>query len=342
MPAVAVDQATGTLVVDYYDTRNDAANARYATYVTTSIDGGNTFAPDTFANAPNTAFDTITQQNVTLGPIPDDQSAGNPNTDTRSPSATIRVWRCSRATSTRPGRATRAAAQRHEPARHPDRAHADRRRPAGRQQHDGRGHAPDRPAAAARGADHDQHPDPVTGVPQFDGFFVQFDRYIDPSTFTASSIEVSYLAPGATQTVVYGTGPGMIPLTNVAIIPQDSPPSAVGVKSFLVTFSPLEGVGTYSYAIGPRRQRPDPHGHRGGRADLLGQQDGSERRRAAGRAHARPVCDAPSDRRHAVPVALRPDHAADHHPRPAHHQHRGPRRQRQPDRAADQRRRTWR
>jgi len=110
LPAVAVDLATGTLVVDYYDTRDDAANARYATYVTTSIDGGNTFATDTFANAPNTAFNTITQQNVVLGPIPDDQSAGNPNTDTTSPSATIRVWRCSRATSTRPGRATRAAA----------------------------------------------------------------------------------------------------------------------------------------------------------------------------------------------------------------------------------------
>ena len=52
MPSIAVDQATGTLVVSCFDTRNDAANVRYATYITTSIDGGNTFAPDTYANAP--------------------------------------------------------------------------------------------------------------------------------------------------------------------------------------------------------------------------------------------------------------------------------------------------
>ena len=45
MPSIAVDQATGTLVVSYLDTRDDAANARYATYMTTSIDGGNTSRP---------------------------------------------------------------------------------------------------------------------------------------------------------------------------------------------------------------------------------------------------------------------------------------------------------
>ena len=39
-------------------------------------------------------------------------------------------------------------------------------------------------------------------------------------------------------------------MTNVSIIPQDIPSSSLGVKSFLVLFSPLEG-GTYSYAIGP-------------------------------------------------------------------------------------------
>ena len=93
--------------------------------------------------------------------------------------------------------------------------------------------------------------DPVTGIPQFDGFFVTFDRYVNPATFTASEIVISYLAPGASSTVEYGTGPNMIPLTNLQIIPQDAPSSPVGVKSFLVTFSPLEGVGTYSYAIGP-------------------------------------------------------------------------------------------
>ena len=46
--------------------------------------------------------------------------------------------------------------------------------------------------------------DPVTGIPQFDGFFVTFDRYVNPGTFTAAEIEVSYLAPGAARP---GTGP---------------------------------------------------------------------------------------------------------------------------------------
>ena len=53
-----------------------------------------------------------------------------------------------------------------------------------------------------------------------------------------------YLAPGAASAV-------LVPLTNVSIISQDARTSSLGVKSFLVTFNPLEGVGTYSYAIGP-------------------------------------------------------------------------------------------
>ena len=46
-PSIAVDQTTGTLVMSWLDTRNDAARARVATYVTTSIDGGQTFSPQT-------------------------------------------------------------------------------------------------------------------------------------------------------------------------------------------------------------------------------------------------------------------------------------------------------
>ena len=39
-PELAVDLATGTLVVSWRDARDDAANARVATYMTSSIDGG--------------------------------------------------------------------------------------------------------------------------------------------------------------------------------------------------------------------------------------------------------------------------------------------------------------
>jgi subtilisin-like proprotein convertase family protein len=81
-PAIAVDQATGTLVISWRDARNDAANARVATYITTSIDGGNTFSAQTYANPNITATDAITGQQDVLGPQADNESAGNPSTDT--------------------------------------------------------------------------------------------------------------------------------------------------------------------------------------------------------------------------------------------------------------------
>ncbi|MGE3819128.1 MAG: hypothetical protein AB7I30_06800, partial [Isosphaeraceae bacterium] len=77
MPSVEVDQGTGTLVISYTDTRFDAAQARVATMVATSIDGGSTFGPQTFANASRTAYDQATGQTRILGPIPDNNSSGN-------------------------------------------------------------------------------------------------------------------------------------------------------------------------------------------------------------------------------------------------------------------------
>ena len=85
MPAVAVDQATGTLVMSWRDARDDAADARVATYVTASIDGGATYNTQVYANPPATAVDAITGQTVTIGPESDNESTGNtshPNTDT--------------------------------------------------------------------------------------------------------------------------------------------------------------------------------------------------------------------------------------------------------------------
>ncbi len=80
-PEVAVDQATGTLVVSWRDARDDASNARVATYVATSIDGGNSFSPQTYANTADTATDAITGQADVIGPEADNQSALNPQAD---------------------------------------------------------------------------------------------------------------------------------------------------------------------------------------------------------------------------------------------------------------------
>ena len=81
-PAIAVDQATGTLVITWRDARNDTANALVATYITTSIDGGNTFSPQTYANPPQTAIDAITDNTDAIGPAADNESADNPQADT--------------------------------------------------------------------------------------------------------------------------------------------------------------------------------------------------------------------------------------------------------------------
>src|SRR5439155_11358785 len=74
MPSVAVDQTTGTLVMTWYDARLDPARAQVSQFIATSIDGGTTFAPQTFVNTPNTVTDAITGKVITRGPIPDNQS----------------------------------------------------------------------------------------------------------------------------------------------------------------------------------------------------------------------------------------------------------------------------
>ena len=95
-PEVAVDPETGTVVVSFLDTRNDASGLRVANYVAISSDGGSTFAPETYANAsnplatqdprtglgiPTVTIDAITGQPVNLGPIPENESSSNAGSD---------------------------------------------------------------------------------------------------------------------------------------------------------------------------------------------------------------------------------------------------------------------
>ena len=82
-PEIAVDQSTGTLVISWRDARDDAANARVATYITTSIDGGQTFGPQTYANPRKQRSTRSPAQTNVIGPASDDQSAGNAQTDAR-------------------------------------------------------------------------------------------------------------------------------------------------------------------------------------------------------------------------------------------------------------------
>ena len=77
-----LNPTTRTLVVQTftgYDARYDAADARVARFVTTSIDGGQSFGGQTYLNQPNQVYNAVTGQAQDLGPIPDNISAGNPN-----------------------------------------------------------------------------------------------------------------------------------------------------------------------------------------------------------------------------------------------------------------------
>ena len=49
-PAIAVDQTTGTVVIPGATPATTPANTLVATYIATSIDGGNTFRPQVYAN----------------------------------------------------------------------------------------------------------------------------------------------------------------------------------------------------------------------------------------------------------------------------------------------------
>src|SRR5579883_3318271 len=80
-PEVAVDPTTGSVVFSWRDASNDAANTRVATYITYSVDGGQNFAPLTYANPSQTAIDAITGQTDVMGPMGDNQGGGNGQRD---------------------------------------------------------------------------------------------------------------------------------------------------------------------------------------------------------------------------------------------------------------------
>ncbi len=266
-PQVQVDQTTGTVVVSFYDTRNDAATSRVATYVATSIDGGLNFGPETFLNEPNDPTDAITGQAVNLGPIPDNESAANPAADKVFSFGThqglavvdgriIAVWSGNEDGGTEPFS------------------------PETLQILAGTALIPDGPrilastegpVTAESGTILDSGPlgtagstvsfnnlTSATGVQELNGFVVTFDRFVDPASFTTGDVEIYYRSP-----TTAGTSPGTLILAT-AITPLYDPDYAdidsrynfatqqkFGAMRFLVSFAPQSGVGTYSYAVGP-------------------------------------------------------------------------------------------
>jgi subtilisin-like proprotein convertase family protein len=257
-PSIAVDQSTGTLVLSFLDTRNDAAQARVATYVATSIDGGQTFAPETFMNPTQDAIDAITGKLVHLEPIPDNQGSGFAGRDTTFGFGTHQglavangliypMW-----SSNGNSGALSVVTVQHTL---PDGTIVGGAAIA----------AGPRIVSSTMGPVKSLTQDGVTFNNQFTsdgiqiptGFVVEFDRPIDPSTFTLDQATVIFR-----NTTTPANMPGV--LLNILSVTDLNPPDA-GLfiqpgrdTRFLVRFDASNALllgdtftGTYSYTVGP-------------------------------------------------------------------------------------------
>ena len=236
---MAVDQATGTVAVSFYDGRYDAARSRVAEYLATSIDGGASWAgSETFLNPANVVTDEATGQKVNLGPIPDNESAGNPNqektfgfgdreglvvfggkvyaawssnlnggTDPTPANLNLLSIRIAQATIGAGPRVTVGTSG-----------------PVGL------------PGDTVNGTRN-----PVDGGPQAHAFQVTFDRPVDPATATNFA---NYVVKGFDQN---GNPLPAISITGVTVLSS----TAYGVTSVQVNFTPQSHPGTYAYTVGP-------------------------------------------------------------------------------------------
>ncbi|MDB5350556.1 MAG: regulatory domain of in-like proprotein convertase [Planctomycetota bacterium] len=264
-PAIAVDAYSGTVALSYYDARNDPQRARVATYVATSIDGGLTFAPQTFMNTPQSVTDGITGQTVILGPIPDNASKiipgqpwlGNGSTnnlgfgqsqglafvngrlypawssnENAGPTGLdvldIRVAAATVASGPRVISSTMGSVQ-------PQTVHKVDGTPVPFN------------STVASGV-----PGVADGTPLADGFVITFDRVVDPATLNPiiappqPIVQVTYRDVNTS-----GFAPGVSVAVNPVITPLMEGNTPQGPTKFLVRFAPRGGTGTYSYQVGP-------------------------------------------------------------------------------------------
>jgi subtilisin-like proprotein convertase family protein len=231
MPQVAVDPWTGTLVVSWYDARHDAAQARLSNYVTTSIDGGGTFGGETFVNAKQTVTDLSTGTATVIGPVPDNQSAGNPLAD-----ATFTYgWRQGLAVL---GGHVYAAWSSNENAGARGDSFLDIRVSqatiaAGPRVVSGTS------GVVGRTGD-TLNPLPADGTgPSLSNIRVVFDRAVDASTFTGSDVTIVQRdVAGNVVATITGGAITVTPATGMA-------------TTFTLSFAAQKTPGTYAYTVGP-------------------------------------------------------------------------------------------
>ena len=238
-PSVAVDQSTGTLVISYYDGRYDAARARVATTIATSIDGGATFGQQAFANTPLAVTNQATGQQQVLGPILDNNSSGNPAAETtfgygQSQGLAVAGGHVYPAWSSNEnggltGGGTATTAEKLGIRVSQALIAAGPRIIGGTQ------------GPVGQPGDTLNNSTAADGTPQAGAFIVTFDRPIDPSTFPKTAATVMY------QDTVATHAPVSVPV--ISVTPLDNGP--LGATMFRVNFVPSSGVGTYSYLINP-------------------------------------------------------------------------------------------
>jgi|GEM_PF-1642721 len=241
-PSVAVDPVTGTVVVTWYDARWDASNARVATYIATSIDGGDTWSVQdrtAFLNNTKDATDQLNRNVIVQEPVPTNLRAIG----------------------------TREAGQRQSLIANGGQIKAFW---TGNENAGGAGvyTATVRTSAGPRIVDNDTqlntdqgavtldapggYNDTFTldGTRRIDGFTVTFDRFVDVSTFNAADVTVLFRAPGTDRTVAATRIPVLEP------VPLDPETTQFGfpddaTRFFIPFATPQTAVGTYSYAVGP-------------------------------------------------------------------------------------------
>jgi large repetitive protein len=256
LPEIAVDQSTGTVVLSWRDGRDDAARARVATYITASIDGGNTFNTQVYANPSQTAVNAITDQTEILGPLADNESSGNPQRNSTfgfgnqmglavADGHVIPVWASNFFGLPGPGPTGFYNATTNSVNAYGEYIYVQ----------------PMAIAAGPRVINSTMGPIPLAeAASQTVSITVDFDRPVDPSTFTIADVLVYY---NGTTTV-----DSFVPLTVLGVTPVASsgsgPNNSFGYTQFTVTFDPLPPgtpqptaaspynyTGTYSYMILP-------------------------------------------------------------------------------------------
>ncbi|WP_020470586.1 proprotein convertase P-domain-containing protein [Zavarzinella formosa] len=260
-PEIAVDNATGTVVVSYYSSAQDPSGKRSLMMMATSIDGPDltingglpnqalVFSKAVAVNPTDTAYDQITSKDVTIESVPSNPANLGPEAYGNQTGLTVHGGKVTLLytgnvdrTFTRDGTTSQIRTQNITISSGPRIIAADTGSILGG--------AEIEDDSSGFPSIIDYNGPAASGQAQFEKFYVEFDRVIDPSTFTKDDVKIIYRAPGADPTS-NGTqiaAGNVVPLDDI-LDPVSG--NSYGSKRFLITLAtPQTAVGTYSYAIG--------------------------------------------------------------------------------------------